>query len=62
MLVGGQHRAGRVICEQPDECTVGRLELLCGTRVQVRDRGHLARVMRGLKRVPEVRHVQRART
>ncbi len=30
--------------------------------VQVRDRGHLAHVMRGLKRVPEVRRVQRART
>jgi GTP pyrophosphokinase len=30
--------------------------------VQVRDRNHLAEVMRGLKRVPEVRRVQRART
>jgi (p)ppGpp synthase/HD superfamily hydrolase len=30
--------------------------------VQVRDRRHLAEVMRGLKRVPEVRRVQRART
>jgi GTP pyrophosphokinase len=30
--------------------------------VQVRDRRHLALVMRGLKRVPEVRRVQRART
>jgi len=30
--------------------------------VQVRDRDHLADVMRGLKQVPEVRRVQRART
>ncbi|HET7096409.1 MAG TPA: bifunctional (p)ppGpp synthetase/guanosine-3',5'-bis(diphosphate) 3'-pyrophosphohydrolase [Casimicrobiaceae bacterium] len=30
--------------------------------VQVRDRNHLAEVMRGLKQVPEVRRVQRART
>jgi (p)ppGpp synthase/HD superfamily hydrolase len=30
--------------------------------IQVRDRRHLAEVMRGLKRVPEVRRVQRART
>jgi GTP diphosphokinase / guanosine-3',5'-bis(diphosphate) 3'-diphosphatase len=30
--------------------------------VQVRDRSHLARVMRGLKHVPEVRRVRRART
>jgi len=30
--------------------------------VQVRDRRHLAQVMRGLKRVAEVRRVQRART
>ena len=30
--------------------------------VQVRDRRHLAEVMRGVKRVPEVRRVQRART
>jgi len=30
--------------------------------VQVRDRRHLAKVMRALKRVPEVRRIQRART
>ena len=30
--------------------------------VQVRDRRHLAHVMRALKRVPEVKRVQRART
>jgi len=30
--------------------------------VQVRDRRHLAHVMRALKRVPEVRRIQRART
>ena len=30
--------------------------------VQVRDRQHLAQVMRGLKRVADVRRVQRART
>ena len=30
--------------------------------VQVRDRRHLAHVMRALKRIPEVRRIQRART
>ncbi len=30
--------------------------------VQVKDRRHLAKVMRALKRVPEVRRIQRART
>jgi (p)ppGpp synthase/HD superfamily hydrolase len=30
--------------------------------VQVKDRRHLADVLRGLKRVPQVRRVQRART
>jgi len=30
--------------------------------VQVRDRGHLAHVMRSLRRIPEVKRVQRART
>jgi len=30
--------------------------------VQVRDRGHLANVMRSLRRIPEVKRVQRART
>jgi (p)ppGpp synthase/HD superfamily hydrolase len=30
--------------------------------VQVRDRKHLADVMRGLHRIPEVKRVQRART
>ena len=38
VLAGGQRRAGRVICEQPDECIVDRLELLCGAGVLVRDR------------------------
>jgi GTP pyrophosphokinase len=30
--------------------------------LQVRDRQHLANVMRALRRIPEVRRVQRART
>jgi len=30
--------------------------------VQVRDRRHLAHVMRALHRIPDVRRVQRART
>jgi GTP diphosphokinase / guanosine-3',5'-bis(diphosphate) 3'-diphosphatase len=30
--------------------------------VQVRDRQHLAHVMRALRRIPEVKRVQRART
>jgi len=30
--------------------------------VQVRDRRHLAHVMRGVKRVPDVRRIQRTRT
>jgi len=30
--------------------------------VQVRDRRHLAHVMRALRRIPEVKRVQRART
>jgi (p)ppGpp synthase/HD superfamily hydrolase len=30
--------------------------------VQVRDRAHLAHVMRSLRRIPEVKRVQRART
>jgi len=30
--------------------------------VQVRDRKHLAHVMRAMRRVPDVRRVQRART
>jgi (p)ppGpp synthase/HD superfamily hydrolase len=30
--------------------------------VQVRDRKHLANVMRALHRIPEVKRVQRART
>jgi (p)ppGpp synthase/HD superfamily hydrolase len=30
--------------------------------VQGKDRRHLANVMRGLRRIPEVRRVQRART
>ena len=30
--------------------------------VQVRDRRHLAHIMRGMKRVRDVRRVQRART
>jgi (p)ppGpp synthase/HD superfamily hydrolase len=30
--------------------------------VQVKDRRHLAHVMRALRRIPEVRRVQRART
>jgi hypothetical protein len=30
--------------------------------VQVRDRRHLANVMRNLRRIPEVKRVQRART
>ena len=47
-----------VSMERPDG--VGLIAMFFS--VQVRDRQHLAKVMRGLKRVPEVRRVQRART
>ena len=47
-----------VSMERPDGSEV----LAMFFSVQVKDRRHLAEVIRGLKRVPEVRRVQRART
>src|SRR5262249_50378428 len=47
-----------VSMERPDEGLVVNMFF----SVQVRDRKHLADVIRGLYRVPEVRRVQRART
>jgi hypothetical protein len=44
--------------EKPDGA--GVIAMFFG--VQVRDRRHLAAVMRNLRRIPEVRRVQRART
>ncbi len=53
-----QANIDNVSMERPD----GGGALAMFFSVQVRDRQHLARVMRGLKRVPDVRRVQRART
>jgi GTP pyrophosphokinase len=47
-----------VSMERPD----GDEELAMFFSVQVRDRRHLAHVMRALKRVPDVKRIQRART
>ena len=47
-----------VSVERPDGSTV--LAMFFG--LQVRDRRHLAQVMRGLKRMPDVRRIMRART
>ena len=47
-----------VSLERPDGGDV--LAMFFG--VQVRDRRHLARIMRALKRVPDVKRVQRTRT
>jgi len=47
-----------VSIERPDGGSV--LAMFFG--VQVRDRHHLAQVMRALKHVPEVKRVSRART
>jgi len=46
-----------VSMERPDG---GDVAMFFG--VQVRDRRHLANMMRALRRVPDVRRVQRART
>ena len=53
-----QANIDNVSMERPD----GGGALAMFFSVQVRDRQHLARVIRGLKRVPDVRRVQRART
>jgi GTP diphosphokinase / guanosine-3',5'-bis(diphosphate) 3'-diphosphatase len=47
-----------VSMERPDEGSVINMFF----SVQVRDRGHLAHVMRALHRIPEVKRVQRTRT
>jgi GTP pyrophosphokinase len=47
-----------VSMERPDEGSVINMFF----SVQVRDRNHLAHVMRALHRIPEVKRVQRART
>ena len=57
-IAEGEANIDNVSMERPD----GGGLIAMFFSVQVGDRGHLARVMRGLKRVPEVRRVQRART
>ncbi len=57
-IAEGEANIDNVSMERPD----GGGLLAMFFSVQVRDRGHLAHVMRGMKRVPEVRRIQRART
>ncbi len=57
-IADAQGNIDNVSMERPD----GGGTLAMFFSVQVRDRRHLARVIRGLKRVPDVRRVQRART
>src|SRR5215470_9939840 len=57
-IANGDANIDNVSMERPD----GGGLIAMFFSVQVRDRNHLAEVMRGLKQVPEVRRVQRART
>jgi len=57
-IANAEANINAVSMERPD----GGNELAMFFAVQVRDRGHLAQVMRSLRRVPEVRRVQRTRT
>ena len=57
-IADAQGNIDNVSMERPD----GGGTLAMFFSVQVKDRRHLARVIRGLKRVPDVRRVQRART
>ncbi|NDP41351.1 MAG: bifunctional (p)ppGpp synthetase/guanosine-3',5'-bis(diphosphate) 3'-pyrophosphohydrolase, partial [Aromatoleum sp.] len=57
-IADAQANIDNVSMERPDGTDV----LAMFFSVQVKDRRHLAHVMRALRRIPEVRRVQRART
>jgi GTP pyrophosphokinase len=57
-IANAEANINAVSMERPD----GGNELAMFFAVQVRNRAHLAQVMRSLRRVPEVRRVQRTRT